>query len=102
MNEFDKKLTTAISGALKKAEDNDSIVITTSTINDVASSVADEVKKVYAGGVLSPDEIFGLCVVLLHAVEDKKFYDWEMHTLSGFKAEETKQLAIKLRESVNI
>jgi hypothetical protein len=68
----------------------------------VAKVVADEVKKVYAGGVLSPDEIFGLCVVLLHAVEDKNFYDWEMPTLSGFKAEEIKQLTIKLRESVNI
>ncbi len=102
MNEFDEKLTTAISVALKKAEDNDNIVITTSTINDVASVIADEIKKVYAGGVLSSDEIFGICIVLLHAVEDKKFYDWEMPTLSGFKAEEIKKLAIKLRESVNI
>jgi hypothetical protein len=102
MNKFNDKLTSAIAVALRKAEEEEKIVITTSILTDVAKDVAEEVKSAYAGGVLSPDEIFGLCVVLLHAVEDKKFFDWEMPTLSGFKAEEIKRLAIKLRDSVNI
>ena len=102
MNKFDEKLKSGIASALIKAEDNGDIVTTTATPNDIYTLIANNVKEVYAGGVLSPDELFGICVVMFHAVENEKFYDWEMPTLCGYTREEMKILVKKLRDSLNV
>ncbi len=102
MNPFDEKLTAAIKKGLKKAEDNNDIVISTMIMSNVTSIVVEEIKKVYSGGTLTPNEILGICLVLEYASKDKAFYDWEMPTLSGYKAKEMEELATKLRKSVGM
>ena len=101
MDELTKRLVEAITASLQELEENGSIVITEPVINSVSSSIAETVKSSYAG-ILSPEEVLGVCGLLFHAVEDKKFYDWEMPTLCGYKAEEMKATTLRLRNSVNI
>jgi len=101
MKNLDSELDSAISTALQEAESHDNIVIA-SQVSNTSSAIREEVKKVYAGGVLSPNEILGICTVLFHAVENKKFYDWEMPTLTGYSADEMKTLAENLRKTINL
>jgi hypothetical protein len=45
---------------------------------------------------LTSSEMAGLRSLVLHAISDKRFFDWEMPTLTGFSAEEFRQIAEKL------
>jgi len=102
LSEFDTRLIKAISNALLECETDSSLVITSTVISDIAKVVADKVKLEYAGGVISPDEMNGVSSLVLNAIADKKFFDWEMPTLTGYTAEEFGKIAQKLRKSVEI
>ena len=102
MSEFDTRLIKAISNALLVCEADSSLVITSTVISDIAQVVADKVKLEYAGGVISPDEMNGVSSLVFNAIADKKFFDWEMPTLTGYTAEEFGEIAHKLRKSVDI
>jgi hypothetical protein len=102
LNSLEEKLVISLQSALKKAEEKGSLVLTTTTLNEITDALVESVKESYAGGVVTPDEMFGVCNVLYHAIEDKKFFDWEMPTLCGYKAEEIKDITDRLRESVSV
>ena len=101
MKEIQPALNQAISDALVQAEKDQNIVITTNNIHDISALISDKVKTVYAGGLLSPEEIKGLYNLINHAVQDKSFYDWEMPILIGYTAEQMDDLAKKLLASIN-
>jgi hypothetical protein len=101
MDELTKNLIAAITTSLYQLEEKGSIVITESIVSSISQHIAEGVKSSYAGA-LTPDEVLGVCSVLLHAAGDANFYDWEMPTLSGYQADEVKEIATRLRNSVNI
>ncbi|MCV2884700.1 hypothetical protein OE749_08325 [Aestuariibacter sp. AA17] len=102
MSEFDSRLINAISKALFVSEKKSDLVITTAVVEDVAKNIAEHIKKEYAGGTLSPEEIFGVAALIRHAVENKEFFDWEMPTLCGYTADEFVKIAERLRKSTSI
>lgn len=102
MNEFDSRLINAISTGLKEAEENSDVVITTINVDDVSKVIADEVKKEYAGNILTPEEIYGIAALISHATADKKFFDWEMPILCSYTAEEFGEITKKLRNLINL
>lgn len=102
MENLEANLVEALSKGLKKAEENGALVLTTTVISDITNVLVESVKSSYTGGVLTPDEMFGVCNVLYHAVEDKRFYDWEMPTKCGYSSEEMKSITDKLRKSISV
>ena len=102
MEELDSRLLKAISNALVQCEENSDLVITTSVVNKISDVIAEKVKEEYSGGIISPEETLGVATLIFHAIENKKFFDWEMPTLCGYSAEEFDTIARKLRGSVGI
>ncbi len=101
-HKFDRALIQALQAGIDTAEDRGYLVSTTPNHRQAAEVLAEQVKAVYAGGVMSPDEVLGICSVLYHAAEDKKFFDWEMPALCGYKPEEIKHIADRLRQSIKV
>ena len=101
-NKFYETLIQALQSGIGTAEDKGLLVSTTPNHRQAAKVLAEQVKVAYAGGVISPEEALGICSVLYHAVEDKRFFDWEMPTLCGYKAEEIKQITDRLRQSIEV
>lgn len=102
MRDIDSELTSAISESLLAIESKGELVITSASPHAAATEIAEKVREVYAGGVFTPEELMALSSLILHAVADKRFYDWEMPTLIGYSADEMKALGMKIRESVNL
>ena len=102
MEELDSRLLNAISTALLECEENSDLVITTSIIDEVSQVILKKVKEEYSGGVISPEETLGVTSLIFHAIEDKRFFDWEMPTLCGYTAQEFDSISTKLRSSINI
>ena len=102
MDELNSRLINAISKALIECEENSDLVITTAVIDQISEVIADKVKTEYSGGIISPEETLGVTSLIFHAIEDKKFFDWEMPTKSGFTAEEFDSIATKMRSSIGI
>lgn len=102
MEELDSRLLNAISTALVECEENSDLVITTAVVNKISEVIAKKVKEEYSGGIISPEETLGVTNLIFNAIENKKFFDWEMPTLCGYNAEEFDAIARKLRGSIGI
>lgn len=92
----DNHLSQTIVMALGDLEREGELVDTSSSIERVADRIAEAVLGVVPNTSLSVEELFGVRSLILHAIESKSFFDWEMPTLTGFTAEEFKQIADKL------
>lgn len=100
MREIHQALTEAIITALKESEQAGDLVISTQTPIAVAERISESARSVFSGGIFSPAELMALSALILHATADKRFYDWEMPTLTGYTAEEMQELGQKIRALV--
>ena len=92
----DRELSRVIATALHELELDGEIVITSPGIEPLADRIAGAVLGVVPNTGLQTLELVGVRSLNLHAVSDKRFFDWEMPTLTGFSADEFQQIADKL------
>lgn len=91
-----------ISSALTESEESSDVVITTNIIDDVSKVIADKILESGALSVLTSEEVLGINTLIYHAINEAKFFDWEMPTKCGYTAEQFDEISKKLRESVGI
>ena len=92
----DQQLSNVFGAALQELEVEGEIVITSPGVKPLADRVAAAVLTVVPHTGLSQLELLGLRSLVLHAVSDKRFFDWEMPALTGFSADEFQRIAEKL------
>lgn len=95
-NMDDEKLSLSIAMELSRLESEGEIVVTCPSVEPLADRIASKVLEIVPNTGLSQIELLGVRSLILHAVSDKKFFDWEMPTLTGFSAEEFSRIAEKL------
>lgn len=86
----------SIKKALSDLEESGDIVLCANTPDAPAKHVYHAVKALTPNDKLSFSELVGLRALIFQAINDKRFFDWEMPSLTGFKAEEFKEIAEKL------
>ena len=86
----------AIQKELSNLEESGDVVLCASTPDAPAKRIYRAVIDFVPNEELSLEELVGLRSLVLHAVDDKRFFDWEMPTLTGFKAEDFRRIAEKL------
>lgn len=96
MSEPDQLLDECITKALKKLELDDEIVVCSSEYGRVTSALTAAVQQVLPVPPLTEQEMLGVRSLIIHAIGDENFFDWEMPTLTGFSAAQFKQIAEKL------
>ena len=92
----DRELSRVIATALHELEVEGEIVITSPGVEPLANRIADAVLTIVPHTGLSQLELLGLRSLVLHAVADKRFFDWEMPILTGFSADAFQAIAEKL------
>lgn len=92
----DQELWDAISLSLKELEDKDEIVILSGNNRNATHKIYNTLTDVLPHTSLSASELSGLKSLTSHAINDKKFFDWEMPTLTGFNIEGFKKIIKKL------
>jgi hypothetical protein len=102
MKDIDNVLVEAITSALHESELSGDLVISTSTPASVSRRISKGVREVFTGDLFSPEELLALSSLIFHATSNKNFYDGEMHTLTGYTAEEMGGLGKKIRELVTL
>ncbi len=97
MTEDDQKsLTQAIGEAIVALDKENDLVLCSDDPTKCATRIADSIRHVIPDTGLSSSEMLGIRSLIYHAIDDKKFFDWEMPTLTGFSANEFKLIAEKL------
>ena len=92
----DQLLSKTIAMALDELERDGDLVITSPSVEPIADRIAQAALSVVPSTELSHLELLGVRSLILHAVSDKRFFDWEMPTLTGFTAAEFERIAEKL------
>ncbi|WP_259779849.1 hypothetical protein [Aestuariispira ectoiniformans] len=92
----DNYLMNAIKESLEELETSGDIVICSTTANIPARLLCDRLSSLVPFDKLSTSELIGLRALVVQAIGNKRFFDWEMPTLTGFKAEEFERIAEKL------
>jgi hypothetical protein len=92
----DQRLSRSIATALGDLEREGELVITSSSVERVADRIAEAALGVVPNTSLSLEELVGVRSLILHAIWNKQFFDWEMPTLTGFSSDEFQQIAEKL------
>ncbi|MCB5205564.1 hypothetical protein LH464_24335 [Neorhizobium sp. T786] len=85
-----------INEALAVLDERGDIVLCSSTPSGPARYIYEVLHEQLALGEFSTRELMGLRSLVLHAVDDKRFFDWEMPTLTGLTAEEFVRVSEKL------
>ncbi len=93
---IDKMLSHVMATALSELERNGEIVVTSPSIEPLADRLAEAALNVVPKTDLSFGELVGVRSLILHAISNKQFFDWEMPTLTGFTAAEFERIAGKL------
>ncbi|WP_058715369.1 hypothetical protein [Sphingomonas sanguinis] len=82
--------------AVSELERDGEILVTSPSIEPLADRLAEAALNVVPGTNLSFDELVGVRSLILHAISNAHFFDWEMPTLTGFTAAEFERIAGKL------
>jgi hypothetical protein len=82
--------------ALIDLEREGEIVVISPSVDPLADRLAETALGVVPSTALSFGELVGVRSLILHAISDKRFFDWEMPTLTGFTAAEFERIAEKL------
>jgi len=92
----DQSLFDSLVALLNNLDESGEIVVCTGDSKAVAKKIHDLVLAHVPNTSLSTQELYGVRSLLLEAVKDKSFFDWEMPTLTGFNAEQFQNIANKL------
>lgn len=93
---IDQHLSRVMANALSELERAGEIVVTSPSIELPADRLAEAALNVVPSTNLAFDELVGVRSLILHAISNKQFFDWEMPTLTGFTAAEFEHIAGKL------
>lgn len=86
----------AIGKAITDLDEASELVLCSDDPTNCASKIANSVSHIVPNTGLNSSEMRGIRSLILHAIEDKRFFDWEMPTLTGFSAEQFRTIADKL------
>ena len=92
----DPLLSKTVATALGELERDGDLVIASPSIEPIADRIAQAALAVVPSTALSHLELLGVRSLILHAISDRRFFDWEMPTLTGFTAAEFERIAEKL------
>lgn len=81
---------------LQRLEDDGEIVICSATARPAARKIHDMISTILPRTDLTAQELTGVRRLIYQAIADKRFFDWEMPTLTGFTAKEFETIAGKL------
>lgn len=81
---------------LQRLEEDGEIVICSATARPAAKKIHDVISAILPRTDLSAQELTGVRRLIYQPVADKRFFDWEMPTLTGFTAKEFETIASKL------
>ena len=93
--ELDRFLLGIVTKVLVRMEEQDKLVCV-SDQKVIAQELTQEIQSSAKHLTVSSEELSGLRSLVYHAVNDEKFFDWEMPTLTGYTAEQFKEIAEKL------
>lgn len=89
-------LVEAILDALKSLEEEEELIMTTSVPGRLAVKIRDRIANEIPIPPVSTIEFSAIRALIRHAVDDRRFFDAEMPTLTGLTAEQFLDLAAKL------
>ncbi|MBG6161125.1 hypothetical protein IWQ54_000775 [Labrenzia sp. EL_195] len=89
-------LTEAILDALTCMAEEEELVITTSVPRQLAGRIRNRIANEVPIPPISKTELTAIRSLIYRAVNDTRFFDFEMPTLTGLTAEEFNDLAAKL------
>lgn len=92
----DHALWKVIAKVMTAMEQDENIMVLSSSNVSVINRIYEAVVTTVPRSDLSDVELHGVRSLVLEAIEDKRFFDWEMPTLTGFSAEQFKTIALKL------
>lgn len=92
----DQKLWKVISLILKKMEEDEEIVICSSSSVNATSKIHDAIASIVPKTNLSDLDLYAIRSLILEAIDDGKFFDREMPTLTGYSADQFRKIAMKL------
>jgi len=95
-NDKKSKLQELVSKTIFKLEEEDAIVVCSVDNSYVVNKICDEAAGVLPKEDISTVELIGIRSLILAAISDKRFFDWEMPTLTGFSSEQFREIAEKL------
>ena len=95
-NTEDPALAAKLGETIKALEQQGELVIATAFPSRIVEPLHDAVRTLYSTSTLSSTELAGVRALILHAIENQTLFDWEMPTLTGFTADEFRQIADKL------
>jgi len=82
--------------SLLDLEERGDIVICTSDTAALTKHIYEVISQLVPNEQLSTSELSGLRSLVLLAISDKRFFDWEMPILTGLTSEQFREVAIKL------
>jgi hypothetical protein len=89
-------LLSAIVDAVESLEHDNEIVVASSSSGRAASRIYNSVLNAVPNANLTPDEGAAVKSLILHAINDSRFFDWEMPTLTGGTADDFRRIVDKL------
>lgn len=92
----ERSLAQAIAKSLVELENANELVLCSDSPRVCATKIAASIRHVIPDTGLTSLEMYGIRSLILHAIENKAFFDWEMPTLTGFNATQFKAIADKL------
>ena len=92
----DSDLFILIKMAIAKLEESGDIIVCSNLYDYVAGSICDSVSSLFPNDRINDSELRSMRSLIYFAINDKKFFDWEMPTLTGLTADGFEKLAEKL------
>lgn len=92
----DQPLWNALARALEALEASGEIVVCRPVSNVAVQSLHDAILDVVPDSNLTATELSGVRALILHAIRDKQFFNWEKPTVTGFTAEQFEAIAKRL------
>ncbi|CAN5274579.1 hypothetical protein BH10PSE15_BH10PSE15_17040 [soil metagenome] len=92
----DESLSRTIAMAVGQLERDGELVVTCPSVQVVADRITDAALEVVPHSALSLEELAGVRSLILLAIADDRFFDWEMPTRTGFSAAGFRSIAEKL------
>ncbi|OHV80380.1 hypothetical protein [Ensifer sp. LCM 4579] len=85
----DEALLRAIARSLQDLEDANELVVCAASTDRAASVIHDAVLAIVPRSDLAQDDLSAIRSLIFETVADKRFFDWEMPTLTGKTADDS-------------
>lgn len=96
INDRKTDLYNVINSALSELEQQNEIVVCASSSSYASKFLEEKLRSAFVSPEISVSELSSIRSLIYYAIRDKRFFDWEMPTLTGLTAEEFASLADRL------